>query len=83
MKGKSTIDAICVVRQLHENTIAKQNRLYYCYIDLETAYDRIPREVILLSLRKRVVAARLVKVIEFMYVSASTTVRKCVRINLM
>jgi exonuclease III len=75
MKGKSTIDAIWVVRQLQEKMIERQKGLYCCYVDLEKAYDRIPRDVILGSLRKKGVPERLVRVVEDMYGGARTTVR--------
>ena len=43
--GRGTTDAIFVVRQLQEKHQAKDNKLYYAFVDLEKAFDRVPREV--------------------------------------
>ena len=50
--GKSTTDAIFIVRQVQEKFRAKQKKLYYAFVDLEKAYDRVPREVVQWALRK-------------------------------
>ena len=44
MKGKGTTDAIFTVRQMQENF--KGKKLYFGFVDLEKAFDRVPREVI-------------------------------------
>ena len=44
--GRGTTDAIFIVRQLREKFRAKGRPLYYAFVDLEKAYDRIPREVV-------------------------------------
>ncbi len=46
MEGKSTTDAIFTVRQLQEKYLEKKKELWMAFIDLEKAFDRIPREVI-------------------------------------
>ena len=46
MKGKGTIDAIFIVRQMQEKFRAKENKLYFGFVDLKTAFDRVPKEVI-------------------------------------
>ena len=46
----------------------KGNQKLYCaFIDLEKAYDRIPREVMFGFLRKRKVPEQLVRLVEMMY----------------
>ena len=37
--GRGTTDAIFVVRQLQENYLAANNRLYMAFVDLEKAFD--------------------------------------------
>jgi len=46
MKGKRTTDTIFIVRQMQEKFRAKGKKLYFCFVDLEKAFDRVPREVI-------------------------------------
>ena len=54
--GRGTTDAIFVVRQLQEKCLAANKRLYMAYVDLEKAFDRVPRKVIWWALRKLGVA---------------------------
>ena len=42
--GRGTTDAIFVVRQLQEKYLAANKRLYMAFIDLEKAFDRVPRK---------------------------------------
>jgi len=46
VKGKGTTNAISIVRQLQEKFRAKGKKLYFGFMDLEKAFDRVPREVI-------------------------------------
>jgi len=45
MKGKGTTDAIFIVRQKQKFT-AKGKKLYFGFVDMVKAFDRVPREVI-------------------------------------
>ena len=46
MKGKGTTNAIFMARQMQENFRVKGKKLYFGFVDLEKAFDRVPREVI-------------------------------------
>jgi len=46
MKGKGTTDAIFSARQMQEKFSVKGKKLYFGFVDLEKAFDRVPREVI-------------------------------------
>jgi len=48
MKGKGTTDAVIIftVRQMQENVRAIGKKLYFGFVDLDKAFDRVPTEVI-------------------------------------
>ena len=43
MPGKGTIDAIFTVRQMQEIYGCKGKKFYFAFVDLEKAFDRVPR----------------------------------------
>ena len=72
MPGKSTMEPIFCMRQIVEKYREKKRKLCVVFIDLEKAYDRVPREVLEWTLKKKGVPRVYVKVIEEMYEGAST-----------
>jgi len=46
MNGKGTTDVIFMTRQMQENFRVKGKKLYFGFVDLEKAFDSVPREVI-------------------------------------
>ena len=52
MKGKGTTDAIFMARQMQENFTVKGKKFYFGFVDLEKAFDRVPREVIYWAMHK-------------------------------
>jgi len=46
MKGKGTTNAIFIVRQMQEKFRAKGKKLYFGFVNLEKAFNIVPREVI-------------------------------------
>jgi len=52
MKGKGTTDAIFIVRQMHEKLRPKGKKLYFGFVELEKASDRVPREAIRWAMHK-------------------------------
>lgn len=73
--GKGTTDAIFIVRQLQEKYLEKKKELWMAFIDLEKAFDRVPREVIWWALRESGVEEWLISVIKSMYDGAETAVK--------
>ena len=45
MPGKETMNAIFTERRMQEKYQKKDKRLYMCYVDMEKAFDRVPRKV--------------------------------------
>ena len=58
MPGKGTTDAIFVVRQVQERFMDKKIPLFFAFVDLEKAFDRVPRAVLEWSLRELIVLNR-------------------------
>jgi len=75
MKGKGTTDAIFTVRQMQENFRVKGKKLYFGFVDLEKAFDRVPREVIRWAVHKLGVKEWLASAVMYMYAGAKTVVR--------
>ena len=73
--GRGTTDAIFVVRQLQEKYLAANKRLYMAFVDLEKAFDRVPRKVIWWALRKLGVDEWIVHLVQGMYSNARSRVR--------
>ena len=53
MTEKGTADAIFIVRRMQEKYQKKDKNLYMCFIDMEKAFDRVPRKVMEWALRKK------------------------------
>jgi len=74
-QGKSTTDAIFIVRQMQEKHLEKKKELWMAFVDLEKAFDRVPWEVLWWSLRKKGVAEQLIEVIVSLYKGVKTAVK--------
>ena len=46
MPANGAIDAVFILRRIQEEYIAMQKKLFICFIDLEEAFDRVPRKVV-------------------------------------
>ena len=51
VKGKGTTYAIFTVKEMQEH-FRVEGKLYFRFVDLEKAFDRVPREVIRWAMRK-------------------------------
>nr|GEX41040.1 retrovirus-related Pol polyprotein LINE-1 [Tanacetum cinerariifolium] len=75
MPGRSTTEAIHLLRSLMENYRERQRDLHMAFLDLEKAYDSVPRELVWKILLDKGIPRRYSKVIKDMYEGAKTRVR--------
>ena len=73
--GRGTTDAMFVVRQVQGKYLAANKRLYTAFVDLEKAFDRVPRKVIWWALRYLGVDKWIVRLVQGMYSNARSRVR--------
>ena len=53
VSGRDTTDAIFIVRQMQEKFAAAKKLLYFAFVDLEKAFDRVPRKVLWWAMQPR------------------------------
>ena len=75
MPGRSTTEAIFLIRQVMERFREQKKDLHLVFIDLEKAYDKIPRNVMWWFLDKHKVPSKYVTLIKDMYNNVVTSVR--------
>ena len=75
MSGRGTTDAIFIVRQLQEKHLAANKPLYMAFIDLEKAFDRVPRDVIWWAMCKLGIDEWLERLDKSMYKDVRSRVR--------
>lgn len=77
MNGRGCIDQIFSLRMLSEKFLAKNQKLFCAFIDLEKAYDRVNREKLWEILEEYGVNGQLINAIASLYEGSAA----CVRIN--
>ena len=75
MLGKGTIDAVFILTRLQEEYLDKEKKLYMCFVDLEKAFDSVPRRVLEWAMRKRGIPEAMVRAVMSLYEGAKTRVR--------
>ena len=75
MPRKSTTDAIFALRILTEKYRETGKELHCVFVDLEKAYDRVPRDEVWFCMRGSGVSERYVQAVQDMYEGSTTSVR--------
>ena len=81
MPGKSTTDALFALRVLMEKYREGQKELHCVFVDLEKAYDNVPREEVWYCMRKSGLAEKYVRIVQDMYDDSTTAVRCAVGVT--
>ena len=75
MREKGTNDVVFILIRMQEEYHAKGKKLYMCFVDLEKAFDRVPRKVVELALRKKGIPEVLLRSVMNLYDEEKTRVR--------
>ena len=81
MPGKSTTDALFALRVLMEKYREGQKELHCVFVDLEKAYDKVPKEEVWYCMRKSGLAEKYVRIVQDMYDDSITAVRCAVGVT--
>ena len=73
--GNGTTGSIFIVRQVQARFLEKGKDLWIAFVDLEKAFDRVPRESLWWALRSAGVDEWIVDVIRAMYCDSCTSVK--------
>jgi Reverse transcriptase (RNA-dependent DNA polymerase) len=77
MPERSTIEPIFLIRQLMERHREQKKDLDMIFIDLEKAYDKIPRNIMWWALKRELVPTKYVILLKDMYTNVMICVRAC------
>ena len=64
--------AIFILRQVQEKILKGNNKRYRTFVNLEKAFDKIPREMVYWSLRKKGITQKIIHVVRSMYEGSIT-----------
>ena len=73
--GKGSMDAIFIARQLQDRYLEKKKKLSFASVDLEKAFDLVPREVVKWVMRKLGVDEWSIRAVMTMYRNSKSVIR--------
>ena len=74
-RGRGCTDQIFTVRQICEKYLGKGKDVYFAFLDLEKAYDRVDRDAMWNVLRLYGIGSRLLRGVKSLYVGSKACVR--------
>jgi Reverse transcriptase (RNA-dependent DNA polymerase) len=77
MFERFTMEAIFLIRQLMKRHREQKKDLHMIFIDLEKAYDKVPRNIIWWALERKRVPTKYVTLIKDMYTNVVTCIKIC------
>ena len=81
MPVRGTIDAVFILRRLQEQYHNKGKKLYMCFVDLEKAFDKVPRKVLEWATIKLGITDVLVRSVMSLYDGAKMRVREVLEVE--
>ena len=75
MPGRGTKDAIFILPQMNKKHLVKHKPLYFAFVDLEKAFDRVSRKVMWWATRKLGIEEWKIRFVQAMNVDAASSVR--------
>ena len=76
-KGRSTIDAIFILKGIVDSVLNSKGRLYCAFIDLKRAFDSINRNALWLKLYYLGIKGKLLRIIRAMYDNVKSCIKYC------
>ena len=74
-RGRRCTDQIFIVRQICEKHLGEVKDVYFAFLDLEKAYDRVDRDALWNVLRLNGIGGRLLQGVKSLYVGSKACVR--------
>ena len=75
MPGRGTTNAIFILRQQQEKYLQKKKNIYFVFVDLEKAFDHVPRRILQWAMQKLRVDEWIIQIVKSMYDNAHSKVR--------
>ena len=75
MPGNGTTDTVIILWRIQDEYFAKQTKFNMCFVDMEKAFDRVPRKVVEWVMRKKGIPKALVRAAMSLYEGAEIKVK--------